>query len=59
MAALLIVAIYLVPFLVLAIAARIWLNRKTVALSDAQAEADPSRAKRPVFLLGIWRNNKD
>jgi len=59
MEALLIAAIYVVPFLALAIAARIWLSRRSVALSDVQSEADPNRAKRPVFLLGIWRNNRD
>jgi hypothetical protein len=56
---LLIAAIYVVPFLALAIAARIWLNRRSVALSDAQAEADPNRAKRPVFLLGTWRDGRE
>jgi hypothetical protein len=59
MEALLTAAIYMVPFLVLAIAARIWLGRRSIALSDAQAEADPNRAKRPVFLLGLWRDNRD
>lgn len=59
MDALLIAAIYVVPFLALAIAARIWLGRRGVALSDAQSEADPNRAKRPVFLLGIWRDDRD
>jgi hypothetical protein len=59
MEALLTAAIYVVPFLVLGIAARIWLRRHSVALSDAQAEADPNRAKRPVFLLGIWRDGRE
>ncbi|HEX3538592.1 MAG TPA: hypothetical protein VHU15_17665 [Stellaceae bacterium] len=59
MDALVTLAIYVVPFLVLAVIARMWLNRRSVALSDAQAEADPNRAKRPVFLLGLWRDGKD
>jgi hypothetical protein len=59
MEALLTAAIYVVPFLVLGIAARIWLRRHSVGLSDAQAEADPNRAKRPVFLLGIWRDDRE
>ena len=59
MEALLTAAIYVVPFLVFGIAARIWLRRRSVALSDAQAEADPNRTKRPVFLLGIWRDGRE
>jgi hypothetical protein len=58
MDALLIAAIYVVPFLALGILARLWLRRRSVALSDAQAEADPNRPKRPVFLLGIWRDRE-
>jgi hypothetical protein len=58
MDALLIAAIYVVPFLAVGILARIWLRRRSVALSDAQAEADPNGQKRPVFLLGIWRDRE-
>ena len=59
MDALLTAAIYVLPFLALGIVARIWLSRRSVALSDAQAEADPNRKKRPVFLLGIWRDGRE
>ena len=41
--ALLTLAIYLVPFLVLAIAAKLWMDRKGISLSDVQAEANPRR----------------
>jgi hypothetical protein len=52
--ALLTLAIYLLPFLVLAIAAKRWMDRRGVNLSDVQAEANPRRG-RSRFLLGIWR----
>lgn len=45
--------IYLAPFLVIAIAIRIWMKRQ-VNLSDVQTEGDPKR-ERARFLLGIWR----
>jgi hypothetical protein len=51
--ALLTFAIYVAPFVVLAIGMRIWMKRR-VSLSDVQAEGDPSR-RRSRFLLGIWR----
>jgi len=57
--ALLTAAIYIVPFLALAIAARIWLGRRSVSLSDADAEANPNRKRRSVFLLGVWRDGRD
>ena len=50
---LLILAIYIAPFIVLVIVARWWMKRK-VNLSDVQAEGDPDRS-RSRFLLGIWR----
>jgi hypothetical protein len=46
-------AIYIVPFVVIAIAVRLWMTRR-VSLSDVQAEGDPKRS-RSRFLLGIWR----
>lgn len=54
--ALLVLAIYVIPFIVIGIVAKRWFARKDVGLSDVQAEADPNRARRPRFLLGIWRN---
>ena len=53
MDALLILIIYLVPFLAIGIAARVWMRRKA-KLSEVQAEGDPER-ERARFLLGIWR----
>jgi hypothetical protein len=46
-------AIYLAPFLALAIGVRVWMKRKAT-LSEVQAEGDPER-QRGRFLLGIWR----
>ena len=56
MRALVMVAIYLLPFLAIAVIAKRWMTRKGVELSDVQAEGDPNRNKRPQFLLGIWRD---
>jgi hypothetical protein len=58
MRALITAAIYIVPFLVIAIATKRWLDRRNVALSDVEAEGNPRR-RRPVFLLGIWRDGRD
>jgi uncharacterized membrane protein YczE len=46
-------AIYVVPFVILAIGVRLWMKRR-VGLSEVQAEGDPRRS-RSRFLLGIWR----
>jgi hypothetical protein len=54
--ALVIVAIYFLPFLAIAVIAKRWMTRNGVELSDVQAEGDPNRKKRPRFLLGIWRD---
>jgi len=54
--ALLVLAIYVIPFIVIGIVAKCWFARKDVGLSDVQAEGDPNRARRPRFLLGIWRD---
>ena len=56
MDALLVLAIYVTPFVALAIIVKRWADRKNVQLSDAQAEGDPNRKTRPRFLLGIWRD---
>ena len=55
MGALLPVAVYITPFLLIGLAAKIWIKRKGVELSDVQAEGDPNRKRRARFLLGIWR----
>ena len=49
-------AVYIAPFLLIGVAAKIWVRRKGIWLSDVQAEGDPRRKKRPRFLLGIWRD---
>lgn len=54
--ALLTLALYLVPFLVIGVAAKRWISRRSVSLSDVQAEGTPHRA-RSRFLLGIWRRD--
>ena len=53
MKALLTLAIYITPFLLIGIAAKLWIKRKAVTLSDVQAEGDPKREGRSWFLLGI------
>ena len=57
MDALLILAIYLAPFLVIAVVARQWMRRKGVGLQDVHAEGSPERT-RARFLLGIWRRDE-
>ena len=56
MDALLILAVYVVPFVVIGILMKRWIDRKNTELSDVQAEGDPNRQRRPRFLLGIWRD---
>ena len=56
MGALLTVAVYITPFLLIGLAAKIWIKRKGVDLNDVQAEGDTNRKRRPRFLLGIWRD---
>ena len=56
MGALLTIAVYITPFLLIGLAAKIWIKRKGVELSDVQAEGDPNRKRRARFLLGIWRD---
>ena len=56
MDALLILAVYVAPFVVLGIIAKRWIDRRNVGLSDVQAEGDPNRKRRARFLLGIWRD---
>jgi len=55
---LLTLTIYLAPFLLIGIATKWWVGRRSVALSDVRAEGDPQR-KRSRFLLGIWRHEPE
>ena len=58
MDALLVLAVYITPFIIIVIAVRLWMRRQ-VSLSDVQAEGDPNRG-RSRFLLGFWRReNRD
>jgi hypothetical protein len=50
--------IYVAPFLIIGIAAKLLMKRKGVDLSDVQAQAGPNRRARKVFLLGAWRNEE-
>jgi hypothetical protein len=47
--------IYLVPFLVIGLAARLLMKRSSVDLTDVQSQAGANRRPRRVFLLGGWR----
>jgi hypothetical protein len=58
MRALEVFVIYVAPFLIVGIAAKILMKRSGVDLSDIQAQAGPNRRARKVFLLGAWRNEK-
>ncbi|WP_119422136.1 hypothetical protein [Desertibaculum subflavum] len=57
--ALLVLAIYLVPFLVLGWLAKRWLGRwmesRGVDLGQYRADQGPNRRPRDAFLLGAWR----
>lgn len=59
MDALVVALVYVVPFLIIGIAARRlidgWMNKKGATLSDVHALAGSNRRKGPQFLLGIWR----
>lgn len=50
--------IYVTPFLIIGIAAKLLMKRRGVDLSDVQAQAGPRRKARKVFLLGAWRNEE-
>jgi hypothetical protein len=58
MDALVTLAIYFVPFLIIAIAVKRWMARKGVTLSDVQ-EKGSARRGRARFFLGIWRREDD
>jgi hypothetical protein len=48
--------IYVTPFLLIGIAAKLMMKRRGVDLSDVQDQAGPNRRARKAFLLGAWRN---
>lgn len=50
-------AIYVTPFLILAIGAKLLLRRHMVDLEDVHEQAGPNRRPRRVFLLGSWRED--
>jgi len=50
--------IYVAPFLIVGIAAKLLMKRRGVDLSDVQAQAGPNRKARKVFLLGAWRREE-
>ena len=49
-------AIYLAPFLLLAIAVRFWMRRKGVGLAETRSEGG-ARHHPARFLLGVWRKD--
>ncbi len=51
-------AIYVMPFLVLGLLAKLLLQRNAVDLTDVQEQAGAKRKPRKVFLLGGWRTEK-
>ena len=48
-------AIYVTPFVILGVVAKLLLRRNIVDLTDVQKQAGPNRKPRRVFLLGGWR----
>ena len=53
MHAVFVLVIYLMPFLVLGVIVKRWMDRKGIGIADVHAEGDPNR-KSPRFLLGFW-----
>jgi len=51
-------AIYVTPFLILGLVAKLLLQRYVVDLTDVHEQAGPKRRPRKVFLLGSWRAEK-
>jgi hypothetical protein len=51
-------AIYVIPFLIIGIAVRLLMKRRSVDLTDVQAQAGANRKPRKVFLLGAWRREE-
>jgi hypothetical protein len=60
MRALVTAVIYFGSFLAIGLIAKLmisrWMNRRSLDLSEIQAQAGPRRGKRRVFLLGFWRD---
>jgi hypothetical protein len=56
MRALEVFVIYIAPFVILGIIARVLMKRNSVDLTDLQAQAGANRRSRKVFRLGGWRN---
>ncbi|HTN09613.1 MAG TPA: hypothetical protein VL154_01410 [Acetobacteraceae bacterium] len=56
MAALEMFAIYITPFLILGVVAKLLLRRYAVDLTDVHDQAGANRRPRKVFLLGSWRS---
>ena len=54
MDALIVLLVYVSPFVMIGIAVKRWIARRGVALPDLRAEAGQHRRSR--FLLGIWRH---
>jgi len=55
MDALIVLLVYVLPFVIIGVIANRWIARKGVTLSDARAEAGHRRRSR--FLLGVWRRD--
>jgi hypothetical protein len=58
MHALLTLFVYLIPFVLIGIAAKRWMARNGTNLAAVRAEGDPQR-KQSRFLLGIWRREPE
>jgi hypothetical protein len=50
--------LFVAPFLIIGIAAKLLMKRSSVDLADVQAQAGPDRKPRKVFLLGAWRKEE-
>jgi len=48
-------AIYVTPFVIIAVAIKLLMKRYAVDLSDVKKQAGPAPKRR--FLLGIWRTD--
>ena len=58
MRALVVGFIYFGTFIAIGLAARWWMRRHGVELSDVQRQAGLNRGKRTLFLLGVWRSEE-
>jgi hypothetical protein len=50
--------LYLIPFVLIGVAAKRWMTRNGVDLAAGRAVGDPRRW-RSRFLLGIWRHESE